>query len=95
MQKKEKQNTQLKIYKITKVTVFTAPPKEVLMGCKYAVLAETITKKHNVNSVTYEKTVRKQSMCLFCSRIVFAWKKKTRGRHFKNVQALPIKNKRI
>ena len=44
----ERANTKWKLYKLTNVIVFPAPIRDVLMGCKGAVLSKRLTKNHTV-----------------------------------------------
>ena len=44
---RERMNTKLRFYKLTNLTVFAALLKDVPMGCKDAVLPESLLKLHN------------------------------------------------
>ena len=65
---RERANTKWMFYKLTNLTVFAALLKDVPMGCKASVLAETLLKNQNVNCLTFEKNTRKpynDNLCLF------------------------------
>ena len=57
-----------RFYKLTFVTIFAALLKAVPIGCKEAVLAKPLLKKHTINCLIFEKNTRqpfKDNMCLF------------------------------
>ena len=65
---RERANTKWKFYKLTNVTVFEAPLKDITRGCKDTVLPEPLLKNHNVNCLTFEKNTRQpyiDHLCLF------------------------------
>ena len=67
---RERMNTQWKFYKLTNLTVFAALLKDVLMGCKDAVLPEPLLASHTVNCLMFEENRRQpynDSLCLFRS----------------------------
>ena len=54
--------------RLTNITIFTALLRDISMGCKDAVLPETVLKNYTVNCFTYEKNTRKpykDNLCLF------------------------------
>ena len=64
----ERMNTKWRFYKLTNLTVFAAVLKDVPMGCKDAVLPETLLKSHTVNCVTFEENTGQlydDNLCLF------------------------------
>ena len=56
---RERPNTKRKFYKLTNLTLFAAPLKDVPMGCKDSVLPEPLLKNQNVNCLTFEKKYKK------------------------------------
>ena len=65
---KERTNTKWRFFKLTKLTIFAAPLKDISMGCKDAVLHEPLLKNHTVNCLTYEQNTEepyKDNLCLF------------------------------
>ena len=65
---KEKSNTKWRFFKITNPTKFAAILKDIPMGCKDAVLPESLLKNHTVNCLTFEKNTRKHyndNLCFF------------------------------
>ena len=65
---KRRSNTKWRFFKLTNLTIFAAILKDVPMGCKHAVLPESLLKNHTVNCVTFEKNTRKpynDILCLF------------------------------
>ena len=65
---KERSNTKWKFFKLTNLTIFAALLKDIPMGCKDAVLPESLLKNHTVNCLTFEKNTRqpyKDNLCLF------------------------------
>ena len=64
---KERSNTKWRFFKLTNMT-FAALLKDIPMGCKDAVLPESLLKNHTVNCLTFEKNTRKpynDNLCLF------------------------------
>ena len=67
---RERMNTKWRFYKLTNLTVFAALLKDVLMGCKNAVLPEPLLKNRTINCLTYEENTRQpynDNLCLFCA----------------------------
>ena len=65
---KERSNTKCRFFKLTNLTIFAALLKDIPMGCKDAVLPESLLKNHTVNCLTFEKNTRKpynDNLCLF------------------------------
>ena len=65
---REKLSTVWRFYKLINLTVFVAPLKDVLMGCKDAVLLEPLLKNCSVNCLTFEENTTKpynDYLCLF------------------------------
>ena len=65
---RERMNTKWRFYKLTKLTVFAALLKDVLMGCKNAVLSETLLKNCTTSCFTYEENTRQpcnDNLCVF------------------------------
>ena len=65
---RERANTKWKIYKLTNLTVFAALFKDVPMGCKDALLPESLLRNCNVNCLTFERNTRQpydDNLCLF------------------------------
>ena len=65
---KERSNTKWRFFKLTNLTIFAALLRDILMGCKDAVLPESLLKNHTVNCLTYEQNTKKPykgDLCLF------------------------------
>ena len=65
---KERSNTKLRFFRLTNLTIFAALLRDIPMGCKDAVLPESLLKNHTVNCLTFEKSTRKpynDNFCLF------------------------------
>ena len=65
---KERSNTKWRFFKLTNLTIFAALLRVIPMGCKDAVLPESLLKNHTVNCLTFEKITRKHyndNLCLF------------------------------
>ena len=65
---RERTNTKWRFYKLTNLTVFAALLKDVPMGCKNAVLTETLLKNHTIKCLTFEENTRQpynDNLCLF------------------------------
>ena len=64
---KERSNTKWRFFKLTNLTIFAALLRDIPMGCKDAVLPESLLKNHTVNCLTFEKNRRKpynDNLCL-------------------------------
>ena len=65
---KERSNTKWRFFKLTNLTIFAALLRDIPMGCKDAVLPESLLKNHTVNCFTYEQNTKKpykDNLCLF------------------------------
>ena len=63
----ERSNTKWRFFKLTNLTIFAALLRDIPMGCKDAVLPESLLKSHTVNCLTFEKKARKpynDNLCL-------------------------------
>ena len=63
---KERSNTKWRFFKLTNLTIFAALLREIPMGCKDAVLPESLLKNHTVNCLTFEKNTRKPYNDILC-----------------------------
>ena len=64
----EGMNSKWRFYKLTNLAVFAALLKDVLMGCKDAVLSEPLLKKCTINCFTFAENTRQpynDNLCLF------------------------------
>ena len=64
----ERMNRKWRFYELTNLSVFAALLKDVPMGCKDAVLPETVLKNHTINCLTFEENTRQaynDHLCLF------------------------------
>ena len=65
---KERSNTKWRFFKLTNLTIFADLLRDIPIGCKDAVLPESLLKNHTVNCLTFEKNTRKpykDNLCLF------------------------------
>ena len=65
---REKSNTKWRFLKLTNLTIFAALLRDIPMGCKHAVLPESLLRNRSINCVTSEKNTRKpynDNLCLF------------------------------
>ena len=65
---KKRSNTKWRFFKLTNLTIFAALLRDMPMGCKDAVLPESLLKNHTVNCLTYEQNTKKpykDNLCLF------------------------------
>ena len=56
---KERSNKKWRFFKLTNLTIFAALLRDKPMGCKDAVLPESLLKTHTVNCLTYEQNTKK------------------------------------
>ena len=56
---KERCNTKWRFFKLTNLTKFAALLKDIPMGCKDAVLPESLLRNHSINCLTFEKKYKK------------------------------------
>ena len=65
---KERSNTKWRFIELTNLTIFAALLRDIPMGCKDAVLPESLLKNHTVNCLPYEQDTKKpykDNLCLF------------------------------
>ena len=65
---KERSITKWRFIKLTNLTIFAALLRDIPMGCKDAVLPESVSKNHTVSCLPYEpqtKKPHKDNLCLF------------------------------
>ena len=65
---KERSNTKWRFLKLTNLNIFDALLRDIPMGCKDAVLPESLLKNHTFSCLTYERNTRKpynDNVCLF------------------------------
>ena len=65
---KESSNTNSRFFKLTNLTKLAALLRDIPMGCKGAVLPESLLKNHTINCLTYEQNTTKpykDNLCLF------------------------------
>ena len=65
---KERFNAKRRFFKLTNLTIFAAILRDLPMGCKDAVLRESLLKNHTVNCLTYEQYTKKpyhENLCFF------------------------------
>ena len=65
---KERSNTKWRFFKLSNLTIFAALLKDNPMGCKDAVLQETLLRNRSINCLTYEQNTKKpykDNLCLF------------------------------
>ena len=64
---KERSNTKWRFFILTNLTVFAALLRDIPMGCKDAVLPESILRNRSINCLTFEKNTKKpynDNLCL-------------------------------
>ena len=65
---KERSNTKWRFFKLTNLTTFAALLKDIPMGCKDAVLPESLLRNPSIYCLTFERDTRhpyKDNLCLF------------------------------
>ena len=64
---KETSNTKWRFFKLTNLTIFATLMRDIPMGCRDAVLPESLLKNHTVNCFSYEQYKKpcKDNFCLF------------------------------
>ena len=65
---KERSNTKWRFFKLTNITIFAALLRVIPMGCRDAILPESLLKNQTVNCLTYEQNTKKpykDNFCLF------------------------------
>ena len=56
---KERSNTKWRFFKLTNLTIFAALLRDLPMGCKDAVLPESLLRNPSINCLTYEQNTKK------------------------------------
>ena len=69
---KERFNAKWRFFKLTNLTKFAALLRDIPMGCKDAVLPESLLKNHTVNCLTYKQNNKKAYKNNFCLLRAFA-----------------------
>ena len=65
---KERSNTKWRLFKLTNLTIFAALLRDIPMGCKDAVLPESLLRNPSIYCLTFERNTRqpyKDNLCLF------------------------------
>ena len=65
---KERSNTKWRFFKLTNLTIFAALLRDIPMGCKDAVLPESLLRNPSIYCLTFERNTRqpyKDNLCLF------------------------------
>ena len=65
---KERSNTNWRFLKLTNLTIFAALLRDISMGCKDAVLPDSLLRNPSINCYTYEQNTKKtykDNLCLF------------------------------
>ena len=62
---KERSKTKWRFFKLTNLTKYAVLLRDIPMGCKDAVLPESLLKNHTVNCLTFEKTQKNLTMTTF------------------------------
>ena len=65
---KERTNKKWRFFKLTNLTIFAALLRDIPMGCKDAVLPESLLRNRSINWLNFEKDTRKpynDNLCLF------------------------------
>ena len=75
---KESSNTKWRFFKLTNLAIFAALLRDIPMGCKDAVLPESLLRNPSINCLTYKqntkKNIQEQSLSLQSTCSPFAWK---------------------
>ena len=64
----ERSNTKWRFFKLTNLTIFAALLRDIPMGCKDAVLSESLLRNPSIYCLTFERNTRqpyKDNLCLF------------------------------
>ena len=64
---KEKTNTKWRFFKLTNLTIFAALLRDIPMGCKDAVLPESLLRNPSINCLTYEQNTKEHTRTIFAS----------------------------
>ena len=65
--RKERSNTKWRFFTLTNLTIFAALLRDIPMGCKVAVLPESLLRNPSINCLTYEQNTKKtykDNLCL-------------------------------
>ena len=65
---KKRSNTKWRFFKLTNLTIIAALPRDIPMGCKDAVLPESLLRNPSIYCLTFERNTRqpyKDNPCLF------------------------------
>ena len=63
---RERMNAKCRFYKLSNFIVFAGLLKDVPMGCKNAVLPETLLENHTINCLTFEENTRQPYNHILC-----------------------------
>ena len=88
---KEGFNTKWRFLKITNLTIFAALLRDIPMGCKDAILPESVLRNPTVNCLTYEQNTKKtykDNLCPFRALDLHLHGNEARGRNIKVIQSL-------
>ena len=64
----KRSKTKWRFFKITNLTIFAALLRDIPMGCKDAILPESLLRNPSINCLTYEQNIKKtykDNLCLF------------------------------
>ena len=64
---KERPNTKWRFFILTNLTIFAALLRDIPMGCKDAVLPESLLRNPSINCLTYEQNTKKHTRTIFAS----------------------------
>ena len=62
---KERSNTKWRFFKLTNLTIFAALLRDIPMGCKDAVLPQSLLRNPSINCLTYEQNTKKLTKTIF------------------------------
>ena len=62
---KERSNRKWRFFEVTNLTIFAALLRDIPMGCKDAVLPESLLRNHSINCLTYEQNTKKNTKTIF------------------------------
>ena len=88
---KERSNTKWRFFKVTNLTIFAALLRDIPMGCKDAVLPESLLRNPSIYCLTFGRNTRqpyKDNLCLFRALALHLHGNETRGRNIKVIQSL-------
>ena len=64
---KERSNTKWRFFKLTSLTIFAALLRDIPMGCKDAVLPESLLRSPSINCLTYEQKPKNHTKTTFAT----------------------------